>query len=134
MNRQWMRRTIGIGLVGIIGLSAGCVSLPLSSAQLTTAAIDFAEPIASPTCPRTDWELLEGFETPQYFLALCQQEELLYLVGYAKGGAALTVLAPAQQENDRIFAEDANKYSYEIRHNTLTIKHNGSIIVQEGIS
>jgi hypothetical protein len=132
MNRQMMRRAIGIGLVGLS--ASGCVSLPPSSAQLTTAAIDLAEPIASPTCPRTDWELVQGFETPQYFLALCQQEERLYLVGYEKGGSALTILAPAQWETDRIFAEDANKYSYEIRHGTLTVKRNGSIIVQEGIS
>lgn len=137
MKRQFMRLVISIGLVNGLCLS-GCVPMQFQSSKHFTSAIELpnelSEPMLSPACPRTDWELLEGFETPQYFLVLCQQGELLYLVGYEKERSALIVVAPAQVENDRIFAEDGNKYSYEIRHGTLTIKRSGNIIVQEGIS
>jgi hypothetical protein len=132
MKRQFTRLVIGIGLVSGL-FASGCVPLQLESSKHFTA-IELSEPMLSPACPRTDWELLQGFETPQYFLALCQQGESLYLAGYEKERSALIVVAPAQVENDRIFAEDGNKYSYEIRHGTLTVKRNGSIIVQEGIS
>mgnify|MGYP005850951109 CR=1 FL=1 len=135
MKRQLMRFVVGIGLITGL-LSSSCAALQLQQSQLFTAAVDLPEPepIVSPVCPRSDWELLQGFETPQYFLALCQQGEMFYLVGYQKEPLALIVVAPAQVENDRITAEDGNKYSYEIRHGTLTVKRSGNIIVQEGIS
>ncbi|WP_416674177.1 hypothetical protein [Egbenema bharatensis] len=132
-----MRSVIGIGLLtGLCSIS--CTSLPLQPSNHLISSIEPSTPdpesIALPACPHADWELIQGFETPQYFLALCQQGESLYLVGHEKQRSALIVVAPAHWENDRILAEDGNKYSYEIRHGTLTVKHNGKIIVQEGIS
>jgi hypothetical protein len=135
MKRQLMRSVIGIGLLtGLYSIS--CAPLPLQQTKHLTSSIESSNPesIALPACPRADWELVQEFETPQYFLALCQQGESLYLVGHEKERSALIVVAPAHWENDRILAEDGNQYSYEIRHGTLTVKRSGKIIIQEGIS
>ncbi|GAB4235668.1 MAG: hypothetical protein Kow00121_63170 [Elainellaceae cyanobacterium] len=86
-------------------------------------------------CPRqfSEWTLKRSFETARYTLALCQQDDSLYLVGYEKQQPEVQIAAPARVEDETIWAESADRLSYEIRQNTLTIRENGTIIGQEGI-
>ncbi|WAL59827.1 hypothetical protein [Thermocoleostomius sinensis] len=93
------------------------------------------EPQAIVACPREfqGWSLVRSFETAHYLLALCQRGEAIYLVGQEKKKVEAFITAMAKVDGEKIVAEDAKRFSYEIRQGTLTVKKAGNIIVQEGI-
>lgn len=144
MPFRFMLSSAGFGLMVAIGLHSCAVlktipsqtanSLISGSTSATTNSAD-TEPQAIAACPREfqGWALVKSFETAHYFLALCQRGNATYLVGQEKRKEEAFITAIANIDGETIVAEDANRFSYEIRQGTLTVKKAGNIIVQEGI-
>lgn len=138
MKRPFLPLAIGIGCLSGVFISS-CVALQTKPSPIPDSLAASSDSTSTShtiqQCPRqfTGWTLLRSFETAHYALALCQQDNVLYLVGHKKDEHEAFIDAPAHVENDRILAEN-DSFSYEIRQGTFTIKQNGTIIVQEGIS
>lgn len=144
MHSRAMLSSVGFGLMAVIGLHSCAVlkTIPSQTANSlisrSTSAIDAPLTIESQAivaCPREfqGWSLVKSFETAHYFLALCQRGNSLYLVGREKKQDKALITAMAKIDGEMIVAEDAKRFSYEIRQGTLTVKKAGNIIVQEGI-
>ena len=87
-------------------------------------------------CPRkyTNWELISTFETENYSLALCQQNDLNYLVGHKKQEHEAFISAKIlYQNNNLIIAQDEYGFYFEINHDQLKITQGNKIIAQENI-
>lgn len=114
----------------------GCLSAQTPSAQAThsLSAADLRLKSVLAACHQeiAGWSLLKRFETAHYSLALCQQGNTLVLLGQEKNVERL-VRASAQINQETIVAEGTDRFSYEIRQGTLTVKKRGNIVVQEGI-
>lgn len=138
MKRPFLPFAIGVGLLSGVFISS-CAVLQTEQSPIPDSLAASSDSTSTPhtiqRCPRqfTGWTLLRSFETAHYALALCQQDNVLYLVGHKKGEHEAFIDAPARIEDDRILAED-DPFSYEIRQGTFTIKLNGTITVQEGVS
>ncbi len=87
-------------------------------------------------CPRefTGWDIIKTFETENYTLALCQQNNNLYLVGHEKQQHEAFITAQIISNNDTlIIAKDDNGLFIEISNNQLKITVNNQLIAEETI-
>ena len=87
-------------------------------------------------CPRefTNWNLINKFETETYSLALCQQGDILYLVGHQKEQHEAFITAKVlSQTDDLIIAEDEYGLYFEINSDELRITQDNQIIAQENL-
>lgn len=140
MQSHFVLPTLSVGLIVAV-LFQSCAVLkevPSSSNALMSAAptesqIATPQPIAACPPQLQDWSLVKQFETAHYFLALCQRGDSAYLVGQEKKNDRAFITALAQLDGETITANDGNRFSYEIRQGTLTVKKAGDIIVQEGV-
>lgn len=135
MKHQLVRPAISLGLVMVIPLCS-CVPARSPSTHALNAAISVNTrlKLTLEACHQqvSGWSLVKNFETAHYSLALCQQGNSLHLLGQEKKLEKF-IMAPAQIDRETIVAEAADRFSYEIRQGTLTVKQRGNIIVQEGI-
>lgn len=141
MKRQLIRPSVGLGLIVVLCLF-GCVSSQTqsSSSANSLTAVNSTHTrntrlkAALEACRQqaSGWSLVKTFETAHYSLALCQQGNTLHLLGQEKQLEKF-IKAPAQIERETIVAEASDRFSYEIRQGTLTVKQRGNIVVQEGI-
>lgn len=140
MKHQLIRPAIrfGFGLIGIVYLY-GCLPSPIQPSQTANNLAAIAQTntrlqAALEACHQEDsgWSLVRSFETAHYSLALCQQGKSLHLLGQEKNLKKF-IKAAAQVDRETIVAEGSDRFSYEIRQGTLTVKKRGDIIVQEGI-
>lgn len=129
-------RLIGVGLASALMLG-GCGS-PYASIFTAESPMPRLAPTegwmaqAIQSCPGqfAGWRLIQSYETAHYFLALCQQGERVHLVGYEKENPHVLITAPTQVQ-DRTIVAEAKPFIYELRQETLTVKKNGVIVVQE---
>ncbi len=87
-------------------------------------------------CPRefTGWNIIKTFETQSYTLALCQQNNNLYLVGHKKQQHEAFITAQVITNNeDLIIAKDEDGLFIEINNNQLKISLNDEVIAEETI-
>ena len=88
------------------------------------------------TCPRefSDWSLIESFTTKNYSLALCQKEELFYLVGHQQQQHENFVSAEViYQKDNLLIAEDEYGFSFEINNYELKLFQDNQLITQENL-
>jgi len=138
MKYQLIRLAISLGLVMVIPL-CGCIpgqtpSSPSTHSLNPASSINTRLKAVLEACQQqvSGWSLVKNFETAHYSLALCQQGNALHLLGQEKKLEKF-IKAPAQIDRETIVAEASDRFSYEIRQGTLTVKQRGNIIVQEGI-
>jgi len=101
---------------------------PRSNSQILTQIIK--------RCPRefTGWEIIKSFETETYNLALCQQDNMTYLVGHKKTQNEAFIAAEViTNNNNLIVAKDAQGLSIEISESQLKISDNEKLIAQENL-
>ena len=87
-------------------------------------------------CPRefTGWDIIKTFETENYTLALCQQNNNLYLVGHEKQQHEAFITAQVITNNENvIIARDYNGLSIKISNNQLKISLDNEVIAEETI-
>lgn len=140
MKHQLIRPAIsfGFGLIGVVHLY-GCLPSATQPSQTANNLASIAQvntrlQAALESCHQgvAGWSLVRSFETAHYSLALCQQEDSLHLLGQEKNLKTF-IKAAAHVDQETIVAEGSDRFSYEIRQGTLTVKKRGDIIVQEGI-
>lgn len=134
-------RPLGLGLIMVLSL-CGCAPFQTQSSQSVNPLVGVTSATTRNTrlkaifeaCRQqvSGWSLIKTFETAHYSLALCQQGNTLHLLGQEKKLEKF-IKAFAQMEQETIVAEASDRFSYEIRQGTLTVKKRGSIVVQEGI-
>ena len=135
-------RPLGLGLIMVLYYLCGCVPSQTQSSQSVNSLVAVTNANTRNTrlkaifeaCHQqvSGWSLIKTFETAHYSLALCQQGNTLHLLGQEKKLEKF-IKAFAQIERETIVAEASDRFSYEIRQGTLTVKKRGSIVVQEGI-
>ena len=110
------------------GLKINYQSLSHSNSQLLTQTIKH--------CPRefTGWNIIRTFETKSYSLALCQQNDSIYLVGHEKGQYEGFISAKVLSQNAELTtAKDDYGFFFEIMNNQLKVTENNNLISQETI-
>jgi hypothetical protein len=82
----------------------------LSSIVMSPAIADTIEPATSTTiaqywdtCGQMGWENVDMFETDDFYVSICQEDEVLYLVGEAKDLSGF-VDFPVLETRDRRYA------------------------------
>lgn len=134
-----MRLTVGFGfgLILVVHLG-GCVPTQMQSE--ITHSVDTMERANAvrqailEECHQgaSGWSLVKRFETAHYLLSLCQRGKTFHLLGQQKHLKKF-IAALAQVDQETIVAEGSDRFSYEIRQGTLTVKKQGNIVVQEGV-
>ena len=111
-----------------------------SEGQLTQNQTQFLKSelhvTAIQNCPRefSNWSLIESFTTKSFSLALCQQEDLLYLVGHQQQQHENFVSAKIiYQRNNLLIAEDEDGFSFEISNYELKVFQDNKLIAQENL-
>ena len=85
-------------------------------------------------CPRrfTGWALLEHLETARYALALCQRDNVVYLVGHEKVEHETFIEARiVQRRGERLVANDNYGFTFEIESEELKVIRDGQIVSRE---
>lgn len=89
----------------------------LGSIIMSPAIADTIEPATSntiaqywDTCGQMGWENVDTFETDDFYVSICQEDEVLYLVGEAKDLSGF-VDFPVLETRDRRYAvQDGDDY------------------------
>lgn len=140
MQHQWFRPTIGFGFgLVMVFLLGGCLPSSTQSSQAAHSLAAMSNANAKrqalfESCQQesSGWALVRNFETAHYSLSLCRKGNTLHLLGQQKSLKKF-IVALAQVDQQTIVAEGNDRFSYEIRQGTLTVKKRGNIVVQEGV-
>lgn len=116
----------------------GAMDLAESVVHASGDRFNSLEPVRSSVglrlCPRrfTGWILIERLETARYALALCQRDDVVYLVGHEKAEHEAFLEARIVRRAGRSFvAEGDDGITFEGRSGKLTVFRDGQIISRE---
>lgn len=121
--------------VGIVVNAVGLAGSLVHASEACFESVEFAQASTGlRRCPRqfTGWTLVEHLETARYALALCQKDDVVYLVGHEKGEHEAFVEARiVQRGRESLVAKDDYGFTFEVQSGELKVIRGGQIVSRE---